>query len=230
MSAAAPTSGEEPGRGPVQPSEDDSVAKLIEIAHRPTVAERLVSWASRPPGRLYVPACVVAALILLHEDSMPGGHLPSWAIGVGGGTALAAMGALRLGIALTVARSMIRHYWLRWIAAPAIALVTLVLAVTDVPLQARVEASSGALLEVGETANRSTTIPLNGSWSGLYPLKAVGLNGDVTHYTVQGAGLLNESGLAHSAEPLPTEVFVGGPGNTVVYEHITGDWYSWSAY
>lgn len=230
MSAAAPTSGDEPGRGPVQRSRDDSLAKLIELAHRPTAANRLVSWASRPPGRLYIPACIVAVLVLLHEDSMPGGHLPSWAIGMGGGTVLAAMGALRLGIALTVDRSMIRRYWVRWITAPIIAVVTLVLTVTDVPLQARVEASTGALLEVGETANRSTTIPMNGTWSGLYPLKAVGVDDSVTHYTVQGAGMLNESGLAHSTESLPTEVFVGGSGNAVVYEHITGDWYSWSAY
>lgn len=216
--------------GAVQHAGDDSVAKLIEIAHKPTVAERLVSWASRPPGRLYVPACVVVALVLLHEDSMPGGHLPSWLFGVGGGTVLAAMGALRLGIALTVARPMIRYYWLRWVAAPAIALGTLALAVADVPLQARVEASSGALSEVDKTANRSTTIPLNGSWSGLYPLKAVAVTEDVTLYTVQGAGLLNESGLARSPETLPTEVFVAGPGGPVVYEHISGDWYSWSAY
>src|SRR5690625_679453 len=98
MSATAPTSGEEPDRGTVQNTEDNSVEKLIEIAHKPTVAERLVSWASRPPGRLYIPACVVIALILLHEDSMPGGHLTSWLLGVGGGTILASMGALRLGI------------------------------------------------------------------------------------------------------------------------------------
>ncbi len=230
MSAAAPPSGDEPRRGTSQRAEDDSVAKLIEMAKKPTLAERLVSWASRPPGRLYIPTCVAVGLVLLHEDSVPGGHLPSWVLGVGGGAVLAAMGALRLGIALTVARPMIRRYWLRWVSAPAIAAATLVMAVADLPLQARVDASSSALTEVEATANRSTTIPLDGSWSGMYQLKAVEVTDDATHYTVKGAGLLYESGLAHSHESLPTEVFVDGPGGSVVYEHIAGEWYSWSTY
>ncbi|WP_046469108.1 hypothetical protein [Allosalinactinospora lopnorensis] len=230
MSAAAPMSGQEPGDGAAQSAEGDSVAKLIEIAHKPTLGERLIAWASRPPGRLYLPACVFVGLVLLHEDSMPGGHLSSWLIGMGGGAVLAAMGALRLGIALTVARPMIRYYWLRWVTAPVIAVLTIVLAVTDLPLQARVEVSSDSLVEVRDTANRSTTIPMNGTWAGLYPLKAVSVTDGVTRYTVQGAGLLNaSSGLAHSPESLPTDVFVRGHGG-VVYEHISGDWYSWSEY
>lgn len=208
-------------------SDEDSVAKLIEISHRPTIGQRLISWASRPPGRLYIPACVAVALVLLHEDSVPGGHLTSFALGMSGGAFLAGMGALRLGIALTVARPMIRYYWLRWISAPAIALLTLGLSVTDVPLTSRVEASSAQLMEMRATANSSTTLPMDGEWSGWYPLQAISVSDGITRYTIQGAGLLHTSGLAYSTEPLPTGTFIDGQ-ESVVYEHISGNWYSWT--
>ncbi|GAA3723908.1 hypothetical protein [Salinactinospora qingdaonensis] len=208
---------------------DASVAKLIEIARRPTFGQRIISWASRPPGRLYLPACALAAVVLLYEDSMPGGHLPSALIGLGGGALLAAMGALRLGIALTVARPMIRFYWLRWITAPLIAAVAIALSLSDVALKARVEASTSDLAGVRETVSSSTTVPLNGAWFGLYPLRAAEAEEGVTRFTVEGAGLLHTSGLAYSREPLATEIFLPGHGS-VVYEHISGPWYSWTEY
>ncbi|MFC4561183.1 hypothetical protein ACFO4E_04850 [Nocardiopsis mangrovi] len=210
-------------------AEDNSVAKLIEIAHRPTLGQRMISWASRPPGRLYIPACVVVGLVLLYEDSVPGGHLPSLLLGVGGGGLLAAMGALRLGIALSIARPMIRHYWVRWISAPLIALTAIVLSIADAPLQTRVDASTDALLAAGDTAERSATVQMNGAWAGLYPLEAVSVSEGITRYTVRGAGMINHSGLAFSADPLPTDEFLAGHGG-VVYEHISGHWYSWSEY
>ncbi|MDA0566125.1 hypothetical protein LG943_17650 [Streptomonospora sp. S1-112] len=210
-------------------TEEGSVAKLIEIAHPPTPRQRLTEWASRPPGRLYIPACTLIGLILLYEESVPGGHLPSFLLGMGGGAVLAAMGALRLGIAMSIARPMILRYWLRWISAPLIALAAIVLSVTDIPLQARVEASVSALDEVRQTAEPASTMPLD-EWAGMYPLSALTTTPDgVTRYTVRGAGLLDASGLAHSREELPTDVFVEGHGG-VVYEHIFGDWYSWSEY
>ncbi|MUL42993.1 hypothetical protein FZ103_17760 [Streptomonospora sp. PA3] len=210
-------------------AEEGSVAKLIEIAHPPTPRQRLASWASRPPGRLYIPACVIVGLVLLYEESVPGGHLPSFVIGIGGGALLAAMGALRLGIAVSIARPMIARYWLRWITAPLIAAAAIVLSVSDVPLQARVETSAQELRAVGHTAHSATTAPLD-TWAGLYPLKSVSVTDDgVTRYTVRGAGLLGASGLAYSSDPLPTDVFVKGHGGTV-YEHISGPWYSWTEY
>lgn len=209
---------------------ENSVEKLIEIAHKPTPGQRLISWGSRPPGRLYLPACAVVALVLLYEDSVPGGHLPSFLFGMGGGALLAAMGALRLGTALSVARPMIRHYWLRWITAPLIAVLAIVLSVTDVPLQTRVQMAAGDLLQVRDTVNRSTTVPLNGEWAGTYPLEAASVSEDgVARFTVEGAGLLQDSGLAYSPEPLATDVFVPGQGG-LVYEHVYGDWYSWTVY
>ncbi|GAB3212495.1 hypothetical protein ACQEU5_16090 [Marinactinospora thermotolerans] len=229
MSAATPVPGGIPPQGNTSQDGEDSVAKLIEIAHPPTFGERLVSWASRPPGRLYLPACVFTGLILLYEDSMPGGHLPSFLIGMGAGALLAAMGALRLGIALSLARPMIRRYWLRWLTAPVIALATIVLSVSDVPLKARLDASTQDLLHLRATLDRSTTIPLNGEWAGLYPLQAATVTDGVTRFTVEGAGLLDGSGLAYSSEPLETDQFLPGHGG-VVYEHISGPWYSWSDY
>ncbi|QBI55282.1 hypothetical protein [Streptomonospora litoralis] len=210
-------------------ADEGSVAKLIEIAHPPTPRQRLSSWASRPPGRLYIPACVLVGLVLLYEDSVPGGHLPSFVIGMGGGALLAAMGALRLGIAVSIARPMILRYRLRWIAAPLIAAGAIALSLTDIPLQARVETSAAALRAVGDTARPATTAPLD-TWAGLYPLKSVSVTEDgVTRYTVRGAGLLDASGLAYSREPLRTDVFLQGHGG-VVYEHISGPWYSWTEY
>lgn len=227
MSAAAPgpRASRDTEEGARQP-DDGSVAKLIEIAEKPMLGQRLVSWSSRPPGRLYLPACAAVALILLFEDSMPGGHLPTYLFGLGAGAFLAGMGALRLGIALAVARPMIRRYWLRWITAPLIAAAALALAVTDVPLQARVEMSSPQLLELRDTTNRSTTIPLNGERVGLYRLSDVSVSGGITHYTVQGAGLLRQSGLAYSTQELPENVFVEGQGSRT-YEHISENWYVW---
>ncbi|GAA4909668.1 hypothetical protein [Streptomonospora salina] len=208
-------------------AEEGSVAKLIEIAHPPTPRQRLASWASRPPGRLYIPACTLVALVLLFEDSVPGGHLAAFVIGMGGGAVLAAMGALRLGIAVSIARPMIARYWLRWTTAPLIAAAAIVLSVTDVPLQARLDTSTAALRAVGDTARPATTAPTD-TWAGLYPLSSVSVTSDgVTRFTVRGAGLLNPSGVAHSSEPLPTDVFVKGHGGTV-YEHISGPWYSWT--
>lgn len=205
---------------------DGSVAKLIEISEKPTLGRRLIDWASRPPGRLYIPACALVGLVLLFEDSVPAGHLPSFVIGLGGGLLLAGMGALRLGIALAVARPMIRRYWLRWISAPLIATVALGLAVADVPLRTRIDLSSESLIELREETGAATTIPLNGEWTGLYPLTSVSDDGETVHYTVEGAGLFQPSGLAYSTEEIPTGVFVPGQGSRV-YEHVSGDWYVW---
>ncbi|GAB3465688.1 hypothetical protein GCM10027570_54170 [Streptomonospora sediminis] len=210
-------------------ADEASVAKLIEIGHPPTPRQRVSSWASRPPGRLYIPACVLVGLVLLYEDSMPGGHLPSLIVGWGAGALLAAMGALRLGIAVSIARPMIMRYWLRWTTAPLIAAAAIVLSVGDIPLQARVDSSASELRTVADTARPATTAPLE-TWAGLYELESVSVTNDgVTRYTVSGAGLLGSSGLAFSSEKLPTEVFLAGHGG-VVYEHISGPWYSWTEY
>ncbi|GAA1119252.1 hypothetical protein [Nocardiopsis composta] len=230
MTASAPTPGSNPASRSDTRGDQDPVAPLLQIAQRPTLARRLISWASRPPGRLYLPACVLVGLVLVYEDSMPGGHLPAFVLGMGGGAVLAAMGALRLGIALSVARPMVRRHWLRWISAPLVAAAAIALSVADIPLQGRVSTSADELLEVRDTANRSTTIPLNGEMAGLYPLKSVTVkDGGLTLYTVQGAGLLSPSGLAYSTEPLETDVFLRGHGGRV-YEHIGGRWYSWTEY
>ncbi|GAB3708190.1 hypothetical protein [Nocardiopsis oceani] len=208
------------------PNPDGSVAKLIEIAEKPTLGERLISWASRPPGRLYIPACAVIGLVLLFEDSVPGGHLPTFVIGLVGGLLLAGMGALRLGIALAIARPMIRYYWLRWVSAPIIAAIALGLSVADVPLQMRVQASSEQLLELRDEVDSPTTTSRNGEWTGMYPLRSISVGEEVTHYSVEGAGILRTSGLAHSSEDIPTGVFVPGQGSRI-YEHLSGDWYIW---
>lgn len=209
------------------PTPDGSVAKLIELSEKPTLGERLISWSSRPPGRLYIPACGVVGLLLLFEDSVPGGHVPTFLAALIGGLFLAGMGALRLGIALAVARPMIRHYWMRWIAAPLVAALAIGVAVLDVPLQLRVQASSEQLLELRSEVDDSTTIPRNGEWTGLYPLQSVSISDEITHYEIRGAGLFNPSGgLAHSDEEIPTGVFVPGQGANI-YEHVSGDWYVW---
>lgn len=209
------------------PTPDGSVAKLIELSEKPTLGERLISWSSRPPGRLYIPACAVIGLLLLFEDSVPGGHMPTFLAALVGGLFLAGMGALRLGIALAVARPMIRYYWLRWIAAPLIAALAIGLAVLDVPLQMRVQVSSEQLLDLRSEVNDSTTVPRNGEWSGLYPLHSVSVSDEITHYEIRGAGLFKPSGgLAHSSEEIPTGVFVPGQGSNI-YEHVSGDWYVW---
>ena len=208
------------------PNPDGSVAKLIEIAEKPTLGERLISWASRPPGRLYIPACAVIGLILLFEDSVPGGHLPTFVIGLVGGLLLAGMGALRLGIALAIARPMIRYYWLRWVSAPIIAAIALGLSVADVPLQMRVQASSEQLLELRDEVDAPTTTSRDGEWTGMYPLRSISVGEEVTHYSVESAGVLRTSGLAHSSEDIPTGVFVPGQGSRI-YEHLSGDWYIW---
>ncbi|MFL1380844.1 MULTISPECIES: hypothetical protein [unclassified Nocardiopsis] len=208
------------------PTPDGSVAKLIEIADKPTLGRRLISWASRPPGRLYIPACTVVALVILFEDSVPSGHLPSFVVGLAGGLLLAGMGALRLGIALAVARPMIRHYWLRWISAPLIAALAIGISAADVPLSARVQASSEDLLALADRADESSAIPLNGERAGLYSLRSLSVADGVLHYEVEGAGLVGRAGLAHSDEALPEGVFVSGQG-TRIYEHVTDDWYVW---
>lgn len=208
------------------PNPDRSLAKLIEIAEKPTLGQRLISWASRPPGRLYIPACGVVGLVLLFEDSVPAGHLPTFFVSLVGGLLLAGMGALRLGIALAVARPMIRHYWLRWVSAPVIAAAALGLSVADVPLQSRISASADELLSLREDTDGRTSIPLNGERVGLYSLRSVSEYEGVTHYAVEGSGLFTPSGLAHSTEQIPEGVFVPGQGSKI-YEHVSGDWYVW---
>ncbi len=208
------------------PTPDGSVAKLIEIAEKPTLGRRLISWASRPPGRLYIPACAVVGAVLLFEDSVPSGHLPTFVAGLAGGLLLAGMGALRLGIALAVARPMILHYWLRWISAPLIAALAIGVSAADVPLSARVQASAQDLLALSERADESSAIPLNGERAGLYSLRSLSVADGVLHYEVEGAGLVGRAGLAHSDGDLPEGVFVNGQG-TRIYEHVTDDWYVW---
>lgn len=203
--------------------------KLLEIAQRPTLGQRMVAWASRPPGRLYLPACVVAGLLLLYADSVPGKHLPTYLLGLACGAALALMGAMRLGIALGVARPMIRRYWLRWVTAPLIAAATIALSASDIALQARVVASEEALLEVRDGLNPSTTIPLDGRRAGLYTLRAGTIIEDGVRFEVEGAGLFGPAGLAYSQSEIPTDVFVPGHGD-IIYTHIDGSWYAWTEY
>ncbi|GLU48036.1 hypothetical protein [Nocardiopsis ansamitocini] len=229
MSAASPGPVGTPQTGETSTADEDSVAKLIEIARKPTVGQRLISWASRPPGRLYLSCCVIVALVLLYEDSVPGGHLPSFVIGMGGGGLLAAMGALRLGMALSIARPIIRRHWLRWTTPPLIAAAAIALSLTDAPLQARVEASSEDLMQARTLVDDTDSTPLNGEWFGFYPLESASFNEGVTLFTVEDAGLFRESGLAYSPDPLPTDVFVPGHRG-LVYEHVFGPWYSWTSY
>ena len=222
--AGATTSGGTNATQPVQP--------LLELAQPPTLAQRLTAWGSRPPGRIYLPACALIAAALLVEDSYPGRHLLTLVLALSGGTALALMGALRLGIALSVARPMLRRYWLRWITAPVLAAAAIWLALSDVPLQARVAASEDALLQQRAELNPSTTIPLEGTWVGLYQLDSgvhiEGRDGSETvRFDVRGSGIATTAGLAHSEEELPTGGFVSGHGS-VIYKHIDGPWYSWT--
>lgn len=208
------------------PTPEGSVAKLMELSDKPTSGRRLISWASRPPGRLYIPACAVVGLVLLYEDSVPGGHLPTFLFGLIAGLLLAGMGALRLGIALAVARPMIRYYWLRWISAPLVAAVSIGVAVADVPLQIRVQSSTEQLAELREQVDDSTTIPRNGETTGLYQLHSVSVEDNITHYEIENAGLFSPAGLAHSDEEIPVGVFLPGQGSKV-YEHVTDGWYVW---
>ncbi|MFV2194898.1 hypothetical protein [Nocardiopsis sp. LOL_012] len=206
---------------------DGSVAKLIELAGKPTLGERLTEWGSRPPGRLYIPACGVLGLVLLFEDSVPGGHLAAFSFGLAGGLFLAAMGALRFGIALSVARPVIRPHWLRWICPPLIAATALGLAVTGVPLQARVLSAADELLSLREGLTEGERVGLEGATTGSYALREVSVSGGIAHYAVEGAGLFTPAGLAHSPEEdLPEGVFVPGQGSRI-YEHVDGDWYVW---
>lgn len=211
------------------PTPEGSVAKLMELSDKPTSGRRLISWASRPPGRLYIPACAVVGIVLLYEDSVPGGHLPTFLFGLIAGLLLAGMGALRLGIALAIARPMIRYYWLRWISAPLVAAVAIGVAVADVPLQMRVQASTGQLAELREQVDGSTTIPRNGETTGLYQLHSVSVEDDITHYEIENAGLFSPAGLAHSGEEIPVGVFLPGQGSKI-YEHVADGWYVWVAH
>ncbi|MDS1271270.1 hypothetical protein RIF23_13285 [Lipingzhangella sp. LS1_29] len=225
---SAPQHGQSSAQGP------ESVDRLLELAQPPTLAQRLTAWGSRPPGRIYLPACAVVGAALLVEDSFPGRHLGSLVLAVGGGMLLALMGALRLGIALCVARPMIRRYWLRWITAPVLAATTVTLALADLPLQARVVASEDALLQQAAELNPSTTIPLDGERVGLYRLESgVHIEGpgdtETVRFDVRGAGILRSSGLAHTEDELPTGTFVPGHGGAV-YKHLHGPWYSWTEY
>ncbi|GHD26753.1 hypothetical protein [Nocardiopsis kunsanensis] len=211
------------------PTPEGSVAKLMELSDKPTPVRRLISWSSRPPGRLYIPACAVVGIALLYEDSVPGGHLPTFLFGLIAGLLLAGMGALRLGIALAVARPMIRYYWLRWISAPLVAAVAIGVAFVDIPLQTRVQASTEQLTELREQVDGSTTIPRNGKTTGLYQLHSVSVADGITHYEIENAGLFSPAGLAHSTEEIPDGVFLPGQGSKI-YEHVADDWYVWVAH
>lgn len=220
---------------PPHPDSDveQSVARLLEISQRPTLGQRLISWASRPPGHLYLPACTLAALGLVVSFSVPGWHLWGFAAAALAGGFLAMMGALRLGIALTVARPMIRHYWLRWITAPVIAAITLALAVTDAPLHLRLAASSDALMELAEEHRPddedTATVPV-GERAGLFTVDALRVRPDGTvQFSIAGAGLVRPWGLAHNGDGLETDVFITGH-DTQVYTHLHGPWYAWRAY
>lgn len=211
------------------PADDGPVARLIEMADRPTVGQRLISWASRPPGRLYLPACTVAAGILVYSASFPGWNLVTLGLGALTGGLLAAMGALRLGIALTIARPMILRFWLRWITAPLIAVGTIGLVLTDLPLQARINTSAEALLETGVDIPDETTLELHGERVGLFNLESATVHDGTMRFAVSRAGVLRTHGLAHSEEPLETDVFIPGHGN-LVYTHVDGPWYVWLEY
>jgi hypothetical protein len=212
------------------PADAEPVAPLLEIAHRPTLGRRLISWASRPPGRLYLPACAVAAAILAFSASLPGWHLITFIVGVLAGGFLAAMGALRLGIALTVARPMIRRYWLRWITAPLIAMGLIALILTELPLQARVAASEEALQELGAELPEDGTVDLGGRRAGLFGLESATVNGDGTvRFTPADNAVFTDRGIAYAPEGLVQGVFLPGHGNRV-YHRLHGPWYEWTSY
>jgi hypothetical protein len=212
------------------PADAEPVAPLLEIAHRPTLGRRLISWASRPPGRLYLPACAVTAGMLAFSASLPGWHVVTFVLGVLAGGFLAAMGALRLGIALTVARPMIRRYWLRWITAPLIATGLAVVLLTELPLQLRVAASDAALQELGAELQEDGSIPLEGQRAGLFRLESATVNGDGTvRFTPAAQGVFADRGIAYAPEGLVQGVFLPGHGN-LVYHHLHGPWYEWTSY
>lgn len=175
------------------------------------------------------------AAAVLWVVSIPGRGLPAscalmFALGV---EVLALLG---VGLAIRVLNPDMtgRGTWLGAVISAATALAVLSVATfTSLPLQARFEVSQPALEKLAHdpSGQRRTCVPL-------YCVRRIVESGDRTYMTVTGpsarlaalddlATVFTIAGFYKGPPPTTDDPYF--PSSVVRFEHLSGDWYAWSA-
>ncbi len=168
---------------------------------------------------LLIGGAVAAALASVSATSVPGWNyeraflaLLLWIVVV--------VGWFATGLALAVPRPRAQplRRVVAWALVPALALATLFLCVSSLPLRARLELSRGALDEAARDVARGGRPPKDGRL-GLFEIHDAQRIENGFAFLVEDAGFIDTCGLAYSRG--------GEPRMGSGVWHVSGPWYGW---
>ena len=178
-----------------------------------------------PPGKVLLPLVALLALIILNNSSLPGGgsfQLLLMGLGLAYGTIIVWVARFVVALFRSDGRSMLRRHWVRWAAAPVMAVAVIGSVYADLPFSARFALSESSLESLARTvASGPASTDDADQWVGLYPLTSISRTEDGARFLVDGTGFLNQYGFAWSPKGPPAEE------SHTDYTHIQGPWYIW---
>jgi hypothetical protein len=178
-----------------------------------------------PPGKVLLPLVALPALVMLYDSSMPGGgpfELVLLGMGLAYGTMIVWVARFVVALFRSDGRAMLRRHWMRWTAAPVMAVAVIGLVSADLPFEARFALSESGLESLARTvASSPASTDHPDQWAGLYSLTSIDRTEDGARFLISGTGFLNRYGFAWSPKGRPA-----AESNTD-YTHIQGPWYIW---
>jgi hypothetical protein len=194
--------------------------------------QRVVAFLRRPPGRPLILVTVGIGLVTAWAVSVPGSYFFTGLTSMLVWLALALAGFVRLVLAFIdpASRTDIRRHWVRWVAMPAIAALTVAMVVTSAPLWLRFGLSRGGMTTyarsvvdtVPGTTDEAAPIADAPSRLGLFSVDRAEVIPGGMRFIVSGAGFIDPAGFAYSPNGVPP--FIGED----TYEHLSGPWYLWT--
>jgi hypothetical protein len=117
---------------------------------------------------------------------------------------------------------MLRRHWIRWTAAPVMAVAVIALISAGMPFKARFALSESSLESFARTvASSPASTDHPDQWVGLYSLTSIDRTEDGAQFLISDTGFLNRYGFAWSPKGPPAEESHTG------YTHVQGPWYIW---
>jgi hypothetical protein len=178
-----------------------------------------------PPGKVLLPLVALVALIILNGTSLPGGvpfDLLLLGLVLTYGTVIVWVARFVVALFRSDGRPMLRRHWVRWAAAPVMAVAVIGSVYADLPFTARFALSESSLASFARTvAAAPVSTDHADRWVGLYPLKTISRTEDGVRFLVDGTGFLNQYGFEWSPKGPPAEE------SHTDYAHIQGPWYIW---
>lgn len=195
---------------------------------RPRPPSALRVWLAKPPGRWFNALVVLSALASLFGRVIPYGYDPALVVGLGAMLLLLGVWFLKL-LFVDEGPAAPTPCWrrrlARWLAAPCMALLTLLLAATHIPLSVGFLVSKPHLDQLAKAAASGAPVQVTGQqWVGVYPME-VRMIPSIRGARLQVVVLGQRTGRGFAFLPQGPP-----PGsNTFAYDRFSGDWFVFHA-